>query len=67
MRCWIEQGKWDNEQVALRNLFEKVEYLKDTFFVLQNTKQTGSVARNILNLNLSKNRVFNRLIYRLLR
>jgi hypothetical protein len=67
MRSWIEQEQWDNEQVALRNLFEKVEYLKDTYFVLQNTKLTGSVARNILNSNLSKNRVLNRLIYRLLR
>ena len=63
---WLNQGKWDNEQIALRFLFKTEKSLKNTFFIPQKDEQTGSVARSLLNSKLDRRYLYNKFYYYLM-
>jgi hypothetical protein len=60
---WINDHKWDNEQVALNNLFKSKSISPN---ILLQKKQTGTVARQYLNLEKTFMINSGSLIYKLL-
>ena len=67
MNLWLSKKIWDNEQVAMRYLFETEKYLGQTFFILQMQQQTGSIARNLTNFRIKDKKIQNKILYNLLR
>jgi hypothetical protein len=63
---WKANSIWDNEQVALRTLFESRVNLNSSHFVLQNRANTGSVARKLGNAKLNLNKNIDKLIRNML-
>ena len=63
---WKSNFIWDNEQVALRTLFELPINLNLSHFVLQNQSNTGSVARKLGNKNLNTKKNIDKLIRNML-
>jgi hypothetical protein len=66
LNTWISNFVWDNEQVALRTLFELPNNLNSCHFVLQNHAKPGSVARKLGNAKLNTNKSIDKLIRRML-
>jgi hypothetical protein len=66
LNTWISNFVWDNEQVALRTLFELPNNLNSCHFVLQNHAKPGSVARKLGNAKLNTNKSIDKLIRKML-
>lgn len=66
LNIWESNLIWDNEQVALRTLFELPNNLNSSHFVLQNQAKTGSVARKLGNAKLNTNKNIDKLIRNML-
>lgn len=66
LNIWRSNFIWDNEQVALRTLFESPSNLNSSHFVLQNLAKTGSVARKLGNTKLKTNKNIDKLIRNML-
>jgi hypothetical protein len=66
LNIWKLNLIWDNEQVALRTLFELPFNLNSSHFVLQNQAKTGSVARKLGNSKINSNKNIDKLIRNML-
>lgn len=64
LESWKSNSLWDNEQVALRTLYESPSHLNSSHFILQNLSKTGSVARKMGNSELIMNNHLDTLIRR---
>lgn len=62
LKRWKSDLIWDNEQVALRTLYESPLKLNSSHFVLQKQDQTGSVARRLSNSRIVLNKKMDNLI-----